>query len=119
MTTESMRIAIAEACGTLNLPKTAEKIEHLDWRGEDVGCYFLAHYKDGSARPGYTGEIPDYRNDITARKAAWRGLTDEQKWSFRAWVAEIARRESIWAEEAEFEFWPEIFLRTIGKYIES
>lgn len=128
MKQEAQRIAIAEACGTLNLPKTALKIEHLDFRGEDCGCYFLATYSDDSARPGYTGELPDYLNDLNTMHEAVRvGLkTVEQCSEYLDTLYRIVQNPHICPTthaiayvEAAAAQRAEAFLRTIGKWVEE
>lgn len=95
MTPEAQRITIAKACGLKRCP-----------------CGNPACFMDSSG----SVELPDYLNDLNARKSAWRPLTDAQKFLYRNMVSRVAAREGTWTEEAEFEHWPEIFLRTIGKW---
>lgn len=115
MNEQAQRIAIAEACGALNLPKNAYKIEHLSWRGEDLGCYFLAHYSDGSARPNYTGPLPDYLNDLNAMHGAVKSQPASVMKAMRFWLFNLC--DEMTAHEATAAQRAEAFLRTLGKWV--
>ena len=116
MSPEAQRTAIAEACGWKRI-------------GNGVRCFLFpcGEYvtgKDGilmmsPAEANGAPAPPDYLNDVAARKEAWRTLAHVQKLSFRSQMKKIALREAsgdFWIEEAEFDHWPEAFVRAIGKW---
>lgn len=62
--------------------------------------------------------IPDYLNDVRARREAWNALTAAQKMTFGVQARRVALRHGVTVSvfEAELDHWPEIYLRTIGKW---
>jgi hypothetical protein len=73
----------------------------------------------GHLNPHTIESLPDYLSDLNARRDAWNKLTDDQKHTFRSELAKIANRKSIWWEDADFDHWPEAFLRTLGLWKEE
>jgi hypothetical protein len=101
MTPESQRIAIAEACGWVNIPRP------------DSGnpCW----YKKGEFVATKPEHLPDYLNDLNAMHEAENVLSVGQHLSYDQQLTSICGTMEYRATAAQRA---EAFLRTIGKWVE-
>ena len=80
--------------------KVTKTLRETDYPEIDIGTafsMFLGDVKNGAATPDNTGDIlPDF--DFGAAKAAWDGMTDEEKDAALAEIAKVRRNPKLLAE---------------------
>lgn len=123
MSPEKQRIAIAEACGLLTRPE-GHLVEYRRWEPPNH-IFERVKFPDGSVRPCYIPDIPDYLNDLNAMHEAEARLELLQTFNFAEALGDVLHLDGvgIWTYHDAFKVVnttatqrAEAFLRTIGKW---
>jgi len=103
MTNEQINIAIAEACGHINVRM---------WGGSCIASAGIS--TDGIYWGSYG--VPDYCNDLNAMHEAVRTLKSRERITYSDLLHQIAGYHSYDVSEATARQRAEAFLKTIGKW---
>lgn len=102
MTDKQINVAIAEACGWIDIIAPTAPPEF-----NRRSCGRLGNFEPK--------QIPDYCNDLNAMHEAEKALSDDQMWIM---ARNIELNESRWYFHASARERAEAFLRTLGKWEE-
>ncbi len=106
MNKHTQRLAIAEFCKWTDIRPV------LDDDPETFGIDLVGKRNGGR---DYV-PLPDYLNEVSARRDAWQSLSRLNKLTFAVYARQAAMRHGVCVFEAALDHWPEILLRTIGKW---
>lgn len=104
MSQEEQRIAIAEACGWMNVRFCGHNLEK-----PGPYCY-------GQKQTDAFYAVPDYANDLNAMRSALRILDQQQRVQFMNTLRKIEGCTVSDFDCILSDKWPEAFLRTIGQW---
>ena len=77
MINQEINIAIAEACGMLKRP-AGQIVEYRRPEPQSSGVFERVRFPDGSVRPCYVSDLPNYCNDLNAMNEAEKVLQIQQ-----------------------------------------
>jgi hypothetical protein len=114
MKTEDQRIAIAEACGWLDI----QRCGRMSLKPHPEGAEFRGTLDAPSLNYARTySRLPDYLSDLNAMHEAEKTLTADQEFDYNDTLDGIDPEEFVWKRTATQR--AEAFLRTLGLWKEA
>jgi hypothetical protein len=116
MTPEAQRIAIAEACGWVEIKSEVDWLPNLI-----TGLFTKPHLtKPGKVKVWITRrEIPDYLNDLNAMRAALKSQTQAFRAEFDRLLHALAEKKQLLVTELEAKDWADCFISCLQSQRDS